>query len=88
MVTPYTEDKIADEVYIRTFSKDTLENDLKWHWDEEDRIIEAVEPTDWTFQFDNDLPQPIIGQIYIPKGVMHRVIKGTRDFKVKVTKIF
>lgn len=88
MVTPYAEDKIADEVYIRTFSKDTLENDLKWHWDEEDRIIEAVEPTDWTFQFDNDLPQPIVGQIYIPKGVMHRVIKGTGDFKVKVTKIF
>jgi hypothetical protein len=87
-MTPYEEIQESENTYIRTFSQDIPEGDLKWHWDEEDRIIEAMEPTDWTFQFDNDLPQPIAGQIYIPKGVIHRIIKGTGDFQVRVTKIF
>lgn len=85
---PYQETQVESNIFVRTFSKDSQEEELKWHWDEEDRIVEPVEPTDWLFQFDNDLPQPLVGQIYIPKGVMHRIIKGSKDLKVKVTKIF
>lgn len=85
---PYEQNQIDDNVFIRIFHKDTPEEDLKWHWDEEDRIIESLEDTDWLFQFDNDLPQPIKGQIYIPKGLIHRIIRGTGDFRVRVTKIF
>jgi hypothetical protein len=85
---PYTEDHLSDYTYLRTFLSDTPEEELKWHWDEEDRIIKPIEKTDWLFQFDNKLPQNIDTEIYIKKGIYHRLIKGSGDLKIKVTKIF
>ena len=38
------------------------------------------------FQFDNDLPVEINKKIFIPKGVIHRIIKGNEDLKLKITK--
>jgi hypothetical protein len=84
---PFQEDKIAENTFIRIFPEDTPELSLKWHWDEEDRIIEPVGPTNWLFQFDNQLPTEINNQIFIPKGVIHRIIKGTGELKIKVIKI-
>jgi hypothetical protein len=60
--------------------------ELKWHWDEEDRTVEVIGKTDWEFQFDNELPIKMDKPIFIPKGAMHRVIKGTKDLQVKITK--
>jgi hypothetical protein len=62
------------------------EMELKWHWDEEDRLIEPLAENDWQFQFDNELPVMIYKQIFIPTGVIHRVIKGTTELKIKITK--
>lgn len=84
---PFTEERVAEKTFIRIFPEDTPELSLKWHWDEEDRIIEPVGPTNWLFQFDNQLPTGINNQIFIPKGVIHRVIKGTGELKLKVIKI-
>jgi hypothetical protein len=84
---PYSEETHAGSVVIRTFSAAVDEMDLKWHWDEEDRIVEPIGETDWQFQFDNELPIKIYTQIHIPAGVIHRVIKGTGDLVVKITKI-
>jgi hypothetical protein len=84
---PYKEERISKSVAIRTFSMNTPENELEWHWDEEDRIIEPLNDNDWQFQFDNELPQKIYKQIKIPKGVIHRVIKGTTNLIIKITKI-
>lgn len=83
---PYSEKKISESVVIRTFSADLDEMELKWHWDDEDRIVEPLNKNDWQFQFDNQLPTWINKPIYIPKGVMHRVIRGTTDLEVKITK--
>jgi hypothetical protein len=58
-----------------------------WHRDREDRIISPLAPTDWKFQMDNELPVPLEGEIFIPKGVFHRVIKGTGDLKIKLVKL-
>ena len=71
---------------IRIFDQDVDEMELVWHRDREDRVVELVEPTDWKFQFDNQLPQQI-DKIFIPKGTYHRVIKGKGDLKIKVTKL-
>ena len=84
---PFNEQKLAEKTFIRIFSQDIPEQELKWHWDEEDRIIEAVEETDWQFQFDNCLPMSINTQIRIPKGIIHRIIKGTGELKIKVLKL-
>lgn len=83
---PFTEERISKSVVVRTFPVNTDEMDLKWHWDEEDRLIEPLAENDWQFQFDNELPMMIYKQIFIPTGVIHRVIKGTTDLKIKITK--
>jgi len=85
MVTPY-EEHIEDDTYYRTFKHDVPDEELKWHWDDEDRIIEPVKKTDWKFQFDNQLPHKIVGSIYIEKGVWHRIIKGSGDLELKIFK--
>lgn len=73
------------KVVHRTFSKDTPPEELVWHMDDEDRTITPLNPTDWLFQFDNELPIPIEGNIRIPKHEIHRIIKGTGDLDLKIT---
>ena len=85
MVRPYIEEPF-DGYVVRTFTSDIDEEELKWHWDEENRTIEAIEPTDWEFQFDNELPISMNQSIHIPVGVIHRVIKGSGDLKLKIIK--
>jgi len=71
---------------IRIFSKDTTEDDLVWHRDYEDRIIEPLADTDWKFQYDNNNPESL-KRLFIRKGVYHRLIKGTGELKLKVIKL-
>jgi len=87
MVKPYEEITLSDNEFIRTFSGSLDNEELKWHWDEEDRIIESLHETDWMFQFDNELPIKIEGKIEIKKGVWHRLIKGNSDVRIKIKKI-
>ncbi len=86
---PFIESIISSgstETVIRTFRSTTDTEDLKWHWDEEDRTIHPVEKTDWMFQYDNQLPIQIESKIDIPKGAWHRLIKGTSDLQLIVEK--
>jgi hypothetical protein len=82
---PFEQQKISEKEFIRLFSEDVEEEELKWHFDDEDRWIEVLESTDWLFQMDNELPKPFKGKMFIPAGAYHRVIKGSKDFKVKIT---
>ncbi len=86
MVSPYEEIILSGIEKIRTFSECIDEDDLKWHWDEEDRMIEPIHKTDWMFQFDNQLPIKLEGKIEIKKGVWHRLIKGNSDVRIKIKK--
>jgi len=82
---PY-KDILEDEVLIREFDKNVDPIELKWHRDQEDRLIEAVGDTDWKFQMDNQIPVEMKGEIFIPRGVWHRAIKGTGPVKIKIKK--
>ena len=84
--TPFKE-YVEEGYHIRTFPKDTDDMKLVWHRDKEDRIVESVDETDWMIQIDNELPKVLTEKIFIPKGVYHRVIKGTDDVTVKVKKL-
>jgi hypothetical protein len=84
---PFKETPLEGSIYERIFKSDLSDEDLKWHWDEEDRIITPLYETDWMFQFDNCLPQEIVGNIEIPKGIWHRLIKGSGDLTLKVHKL-
>jgi len=82
---PFKEKKSKNS-RIREFSQDVDNGELKWHVDEEDRMVKSLHKTDWMVQIDNQLPQKLTEnkEIFIPKGVYHRVIKGSGNLKVKV----
>lgn len=88
MVTfPFEEKQLAENVFLRCFDPNLENDELKWHIDKENRLIEPDEKTDWKIQLDNKLPDEIFGEIFIPAGVWHRIIKGTGHLKLKVTKL-
>ena len=86
MTLPFQETKISDNTFIREFSQDTDSGEIMWHRDFESRIIESIGDTDWGIQLDNQLPMKIEGEVFIPMGVYHRLIKGTGDLKIKLIK--
>jgi hypothetical protein len=83
---PFKEEIVSDNVFIREFSQDTDSGEMCWHRDREDRIIESIGETDWQIQLDDELPKVIKGEVFIPMGVYHRVIKGTGDLKIRLQK--
>jgi hypothetical protein len=82
-MTPYKQLQTQEYIY-RKFTQDIPEEELVWHRDENDREVEILEPTDWMFQFDNEIPQQLKNTIFIPKGVYHRIIKGTGDLYLRI----
>ena len=82
---PFQEEKIND-YYVRTFSADIDIKELQWHTDAEDRVVVPLNETNWLFQRDNCLPEPIYGKIKIAANEWHRVIKGNGELIVKVYK--
>ena len=84
---PFIETKISDNTFIREFNQDTDSGEFMWHRDREDRIIESIGETDWLFQIDDELPKKIDSEIFIPKGVYHRIIKGSGNLKIKLQKL-
>tara|TARA_B110000285_G_scaffold82573_1_gene95027 strand:- start:1368 stop:1718 length:351 start_codon:yes stop_codon:yes gene_type:complete len=86
---PFIEEAFEGYV-IRTFDPSYPDHLYKWHSDPEDRVIEVLEDSDWRFQYDNELPTPLITgvDIKIPKGTIHRIIKGTNILKIKIYKSY
>jgi len=69
----YNNQYISDNEFIRTFDSDIDENELEWHGD-------------WSFQFDEEIPQKLNKNktICIKKGRFHRVLKGTTSLVIKI----
>lgn len=86
MRLPFQETKLSENVFIREFKQDTDSGEFVWHRDRENRTIESIEETDWMVQIDNQLPKKIEGKVFIPIGVYHRLIKGSNNLKIKLTK--
>jgi len=84
---PYQEIKADNNTVTRVFDESIDPIELMWHRDQEDRLVEAIEPTDWMMQLDNELPTLIDKPIFIPRYNWHRVIKGTGTLTVKITKL-
>lgn len=84
----YKEHKLSENSVLRIFSSELGADELRWHYDEEDRIIYILNKNDWQFQFDNELPMKLLmdGKIIIPKNKIHRLIKGTTNLFVKIVK--
>ena len=70
----------------REFSFNVDEDELKWHTDEKDRHVTILEANGWGFQMDDDLPTKLKDgqEIFVPKFVWHRVIKGEGNLKISI----
>lgn len=84
-MSPYSETSTSADISLRTFNEKVSEDELVWHRDREDRIVKALHPTDWQVQLENELPVPFT-EIFIHKGLYHRVIKGTGTLNIQVEK--
>ena len=82
---PFQQENINDKIR-RTFSPDVDSDELKWHQDLNDRKVTVIEDGGWSFQIEDDLPNKlsVAEQIYIPKFVWHRVIKGEGTLIVEI----
>jgi hypothetical protein len=81
------EQEIVGDKKIRTFNEDIDGEELVWHRDREDRLVEVLEGENWMVQMDNQLPIKMkSGDTFIiPEGVYHRVLKGDGDLKISIT---
>lgn len=85
---PFTETQLGDNVFIRKFDHNTDPIEFKWHRDNEDRRITVIGETDWLVQLENEIPRDFSEEIFIPRGVWHRTIKGKGDLVIKLEKIY
>ena len=82
---PFEQETIEGKIR-RTFLPETEVEELKWHQDLKDRKVTVIEDGGWSFQMDNGLPIKLSDakQIYIPKLVWHRVIRGEGKLVVEI----
>jgi len=83
---PYTDIIEADGTTSRLFSASTKPEALKWHMDDEDRIITVLGETNWQFQFEDQLPVPLDRPIFIKRHQWHRLIKGDGPLMISIYK--
>lgn len=83
---PYIDEKLNTYSFIRTFKKDVLDDELKWHRDEKGRYVEVLEGSGWEIQFDNKLPKRLYkgDKLYIPAKTFHRIKRGRTDLVLKI----
>lgn len=84
---PYSQEKISENSFIRTFDSDTDVSKLVWHRDKSDRVVEVIQNDGWKFQFDNEIPFILKEKITIPKETFHRILKGNGDLVIKIIEI-
>jgi hypothetical protein len=80
---------IKDGIKTRVFDKNIDDQELQWHRDERDRIVEVVKGSGWKFQMDDDLPITLKkgDRFTIPSEIYHRVIRGSGDLIIKIKEL-
>ena len=75
-MSAYKQTDNLDGSFRRIFDKSVDEEELVWHRDRRDRVIDVVSNDGWMIQFDDQLPVSINTVTEIPRMVYHRLIKG------------
>ena len=84
---PFKEKQVSKDVFIREFDPEVDSDELVWHRDREDRLVEVIQSEDWWFQYDNEIPKPLTETLFIKAKTWHRVIKGPNCNKPLIVKI-
>jgi hypothetical protein len=89
MGLPFEESRMQDGRFLRRFSENVDDDELVWHRDREERVVEVVQSEGWFYQADNELPVLMESGtvISIPARTWHRIIRGNGDLVVAVDKL-
>lgn len=84
-IKPYTQ-TLKPGYIIREFETHIQSEELVWHRDKTNRLVEVIEGSGWKFQMDNGLPIELKeGMILeIPKETYHRIGKGNTKLVIKI----
>jgi len=82
---PYTQN-LKSGYIIREFDVNIPTDELVWHRDRSDRIVEVISGRGWKFQMDNHLPIELKEgmKLEIPKETFHRIGKGSTKLVIKI----
>jgi hypothetical protein len=82
---PYTQN-LKNGYIIREFDTNISTDELVWHRDKNNRIVEVISGKGWKFQMDNHLPIELKEgmQLEIPKETFHRIGKGNTKLVIKI----
>lgn len=83
---PYTDRRLSENSFIRTFPAGAHIADLEWHRDHNTRTIRVIEGQGWRFQYDNTLPEAITeGAVFtVKKEQYHRLLPGRTDLVLEI----
>lgn len=86
---PFNEEIISETVVVRRFEPTTPSDELVWHRDHEDRMVEVLEPGGWLLQQEDQLPLQLEkgAKIFLKAEEWHRVIRGDNALVVKIVKL-
>lgn len=89
MRLPFEESRMQDGRILRKFSESVDDEELVWHRDREDRVVEVMQSEGWFYQADNELPVLMESGtvINIPSCTWHRIIRGSGDLLVAIKKL-
>ena len=84
-MNPYTQTSNGDFI-IREFSPNVQSDELVWHRDRNDRVVEVLSGTNWGLQMEDELPIELkVGDVLeIKAETYHRVFKGIDTLKLKI----
>lgn len=84
MVAPY----IDSGLNLRKFDVSAPDENYVWHRDQENRLVTILSGDGWCFQYENALPFVLKkgSKISIKENEYHRLLKGTTDLLVRITK--
>ena len=84
-MNPYTEDT-QNGYIIREFDSNISNEELVWHRDKNNRVVEIIEGSGWRLQMDNKLPIELKeGMVLeIPKETYHRIGRGNTKLVIKI----
>lgn len=70
-------------VSVRYFPKGLTQEDLPWHWDDEDRIVVSMHDNDWSLEYEDGRVVPV-EKCTIKAGQYHRLIPGKGRLKIMI----
>jgi hypothetical protein len=87
LVEVYTDFAHLNESFIRVFCEELNTEELVWHRDKRNRIVEVISGEGWKFQNDNELPFEMErGMVFeIEAYAYHRILKGNTDLILRIT---